>query len=163
MNVIADLNIDVRIVFGRQINIVRYHPMIVQFNAMNQKCAPRIFASINRIFIYIRHCLELELAWIFFFAFAFFHAWGIWKRSSTWTMHHASGNRLVGQPICLWIRKLSTDHVVYILDHVWLVIFGKEDENVCIRQAMFLKFNDIDSHNRASQNMLLMNVIDQLV
>ncbi len=28
---------------------------------------------------------------------------------------------------------------------------------------MFLKLNDIDSHNRASQNILLMNVIDQLL
>jgi hypothetical protein len=43
----------------------------------------------------------LELAWILFFAFAIFHAWGIWKHSSTWTMHHAFGNRLVGQPVCL--------------------------------------------------------------
>jgi len=34
-------------------------------------------------------------------------------------MHHAFGNRLVGQPICLWIWKFSTDHAVYILDHLW--------------------------------------------
>ncbi len=51
MNVITDLNIDVRIVYGQQINIVQYHPTIVQFNAMNQKCAPRISVSINRIFV----------------------------------------------------------------------------------------------------------------
>jgi hypothetical protein len=36
MNVVVDLNVDVRIIFGRQIDIVRYHPTIVQFNAMNQ-------------------------------------------------------------------------------------------------------------------------------
>jgi hypothetical protein len=65
-NVVADLNIDVRIVFSQQIYIVWYHPTIVQFNAMNQKCAPRISASINRIFVYIRHRLGLELAWIIF-------------------------------------------------------------------------------------------------
>ncbi len=132
-NVVADFNVDVRIVFGWQIDIMWYHPTIVQFNAMNQKCAPFIFASTNRISIYIRHRLRLELAWIFFFAFAFFHAWGIWKRSSTWTMHHASGNRLVGQPVCFWIRKFCIDHAVYIFDRVWLVVFGKEDENVCMR------------------------------
>jgi hypothetical protein len=132
-NVVVDLNIDVRILFGRQINIVRYHPMIVQFNAMNQNCAPRISVSINRISVYIRHCLGLELAWILFFSFAIFHAWGIWRCNSTWTMHHASGNRIVGQPICLWIRKFSTDHAVYILDHVWLIVFDKKDENVCMR------------------------------
>ncbi len=102
-NVVADLNIDVRIIFGQQIDIVRYHPTIVQFNTMNQNCVPCIFASINRISIYIRHHLGLELAWILFFTLAIFHAWGIWKRSSTWTMHHASNNRLMGQPICLWI------------------------------------------------------------
>jgi hypothetical protein len=45
---------------------------------------------------------------------------------------------------------------------VWLVVFGKENENVCMRQPTLLKLNDIDSCNRASQNMLLMNVIDQL-
>ncbi len=132
-NVVADLNNDVRIVFSRQIHIVRYHPTIVQFSTMNQKCAPRISVSINRIFVYIRHRLGLELAWILLFAFAFFHAWGIWKRSSTWTMYHAFGNSLVGQPICFWIRKFSTDHAVYILDRVWLVVFGKENENVCMR------------------------------
>jgi hypothetical protein len=66
INVVADLNVDVHIVFGQQIDIVRYHPTIVQFNAMNQNCAPRIFALINRISIYIRHCLKLELVWIFF-------------------------------------------------------------------------------------------------
>jgi len=78
-------------------------------------------------------------------------------------MHHASGNHLVGQPICLWIQKFNTDHAVYILDRVWLAIFDKEDENVCMRQPTFLKFNDIDSCNRASQNMFLVNVIDQLL
>ncbi len=98
-----------------------------------------------------------------FFAFAFFHVGGVWKRSSTWTMHHASGNCLVGQLVCFRIRKFSTDHVVYVLDRVWLVVFGKEDENVCMRQPTLLKFNDIDSHNRASQNMLLVNVVDQFL
>jgi len=77
MNIIADFNVDVRIVFGRQIDIVQYHPTIVQFNAMNQNCAPYISASINKIFVYIHHCLRLELVWILFFAFAIFHAWGI--------------------------------------------------------------------------------------
>jgi len=117
-NVVVDLNIDVRIVFGRQINIVWYHPTIVQLNAMNQKCVPHISASINRISIYIRHCFGLELAWILFFAFAFFHAWGIWKRSSTWTMHHASGNRFMGQFVCFLIRNFITYHAVYIFDRV---------------------------------------------
>ncbi len=93
-NVVADLNVDVCIVFGRQIDIVWYHPTIVQFNAMNQNYVPRISASTNRISIYIRHRLKLELVWILIFAFAIFHAWGIWKRSSTWTMHHASCNHL---------------------------------------------------------------------
>jgi hypothetical protein len=51
--------------------------------------------------------------------------------------------------------------VVYIFNRVWLVVFGKEDENVCMRQPTFLKFNDIDSRNRASQNMFLVNVIDR--
>jgi hypothetical protein len=78
-------------------------------------------------------------------------------------MHHAFGNRLMGQPIYLWIRKFNTNHAVYILDRVWLAIFGKEDENVCMRQPTLLKLNDIDSRNRASQNMLLVNVIDQLL
>ncbi len=100
---------------------------------MNQNCAPRISASINRISIYIRHRLGLELAWILFFSFAIFHAWGIWKRNSTWTMHHAFGNRFVGQPVCLWIRKFNIDHAVYIFDRVWFVVFGNEDENVCMR------------------------------
>jgi hypothetical protein len=46
---------------------------------------------------------------------------------------------------------------------VWLAILGKKDENVCMRQPTLLKFNDIDSRNRASQNMVLVNVIDQLL
>jgi hypothetical protein len=100
-NVVADLNIDVCIVFGRQIDIVRYHPMIAQFNAMNQNCSLRISALINRIPVYIRQRFGLELVWILFLTFAIFHAWGIWKHNSTWTMHHASNNHLVGQPICL--------------------------------------------------------------
>jgi len=79
------------------------------------------------------------------------------------SMHGASGNRLLGQPICLWIQKFSTNNAVYILNCVWLVVFGKEDENVCMQQPTFLTLNDIDSHNRASQNMLLVNVIDQLL
>jgi len=66
MNVVADLNINVCIVFGQQIDILQYHPTIVQFNTMNQKCAPHISTLINRISIYIRHHLGLELAWIFF-------------------------------------------------------------------------------------------------
>ncbi len=74
-NVVADLNIDVCIVFGWQIDIVRYHPTIVQFNAMNQKCVPHISTLINRISVYIRHCLELEFVWILLSTFAFFHAW----------------------------------------------------------------------------------------
>jgi hypothetical protein len=53
--------------------------------------------------------------------------------------------------------------VVYILDYVWLVVFNKKDENVCMRQPTLLKLNDIDSRNHASQNMLLMNVIDKLL
>jgi len=53
--------------------------------------------------------------------------------------------------------------MVYILNRVWLVVFGKEDENVCMRQPTLLKFNDIDSRNRASKNMLLANVVDQLL
>jgi hypothetical protein len=57
----------------------------------------------------------------------------------------------------------STLIVVYILDRVWLVVFGKEDENVCMRQPTLLTLNDINSHNRASQNMFIMNVIDQLL
>jgi hypothetical protein len=68
-----------------------------------------------------------------FFAFAIFHVWGIWKHNSTWTMHHAAGKRLVGQLVYLWIWKFSTDHAIYILDHVWFVVFGKKDENVCMR------------------------------
>jgi hypothetical protein len=58
-------------------------------------------------------------------------------------MHHASGNCFVGQPVCLWIWKFNIDHAIYILDYVWLVIFGKEDENVCMRQPTLLKLNDI--------------------
>jgi len=130
---------------------------------MNQNCVPRIFTSINRVSVYICHHLGLELAWILFFTFAFFHVGGIWKRSSTWTMHHASGNRFVGQLVCFLIRKFSTDHVVYVLDRVWLAVFDKENENVCMRQPTLLKFNDIDSYNCASQNMLLVNVVDQLL
>jgi hypothetical protein len=53
----------------------------------------------------------------------------------------------VGQPICLWIWKFSIDHAIYILDRVWLVVFGKENENVCMRQPTLLKLNDIDSRN----------------
>ncbi len=53
--------------------------------------------------------------------------------------------------------------MVYILDRVWLVVFGKENENVCMRQPTLLKLNDIDSRNRASQNILLMNVINQFL
>jgi hypothetical protein len=78
-------------------------------------------------------------------------------------MHHAFGNRLVGQPICLWIQKFNTNHAVYIPDGVWLAFFGKKDENVCMWQPTLLKLNDIDSRNRAPQNMLLVNVIDQLL
>jgi hypothetical protein len=158
-----DHNVDVRIVFGQQIDIVWYHPMIIQFNVVNQNCAPRIFALINRISLYIQHRLGLELVWILPFAFAIFHAWGIWKCNSTWTMHHASGNRLVGQPIYLWIRKFSTDHAVSIFNRLWLAILSKKDENVYMRQPTLLKLNDIDSRNRASQNMLLVNVIEQLL
>jgi hypothetical protein len=66
----------------------------------------------------------------------------------------------VGQPIFLWIQKFSIDHVVYIFDHVWFAVFGKKDENVCMWQPTLLKLNDIDSLNRASQNMFLVNVID---
>jgi hypothetical protein len=51
----------------------------------------------------------------------------------------------------------------YILDRVWLAVFGKEDDNVCMWQPTLLKLNDIDSRNRASQNMVLVNVIDQLL
>jgi hypothetical protein len=105
----------------------------------------------------------LELAWILFFAFAFFHTWGIWKHISSRTMHHASGNRFVGQLVCLWIWKFNTNHAVYILDHVWFAIFDKEDENVCMQEPTLLKFNDIDSRNCASQNMFFVNVIDQLL
>ncbi len=65
-------------------------------------------------------------------------------------MHHAYGNHFVGQHVCLWIWKFSTDHAVYILDRVWLEIFGKENENVCMRQPTYLKLNDINSRNRAS-------------
>ncbi len=163
MNVVTNLNVDVCIVFGRQIDIVRYHPTIVQFNVVNQNYAPRIFTLINRIFVYIRHYLGLELLWILFFSFAIFHAWDIWKCSSAWTMHHASSNRLVGQFVCFWIRKFKIDHAVYIFDRVWLVVFDKEDENVCMQQPTFFKLNDIDCRNCASQNMFLVNVIDQLL
>jgi hypothetical protein len=53
--------------------------------------------------------------------------------------------------------------VVYILNRVWLAVFGNQDENVCMQQPTLLKLNDIDSRNCASQNMLLVNVIDQLL
>ncbi len=66
MNVVADLNVNVCIIFGQQIDIVRYHPTIFQFNTVNQNCAPHISTSITRIFVYIHHCLGLEFAWIFF-------------------------------------------------------------------------------------------------
>jgi hypothetical protein len=46
---------------------------------------------------------------------------------------------------------------------VWLGVFGKKDENVCMLPPTLLKLNDIDSRNRASQNMVLVNVIDQLL
>ncbi len=78
-------------------------------------------------------------------------------------MHHVTGNHLMGQLVCFWIWKFSIDHTVYILDRVWLTIFGKEDENVCMRQPTLLKLNDIDSHSHASQNMFLVNIIDQLL
>jgi len=78
-------------------------------------------------------------------------------------MHHAFGNHLVGQSVCFLIQKFSTDHVVYILNRVWLVVFDKEDENVCMWQPTLLKLNDIDSLNHVFQNILLMNVIDQFL
>jgi hypothetical protein len=65
-------------------------------------------------------------------------------------MNHAYGNCFVGQHVCFWIQKFSTDHAVYIFDRVWLVIFGKEDGNVCMWQPTLLKLNDIDSCNHAS-------------
>jgi hypothetical protein len=65
-------------------------------------------------------------------------------------MQHAFGNRFVGQLVCLWIRKFNTDHAVYILDRVWFEVFGKKEENVCMRQPTLLTLNDIDSRNRVS-------------
>jgi len=93
-NVVADLNVDVRIVFGQQIDIVRYHPTIVQFNAMNQNCAPCISASINRIFVYIYHHFRLELAWIFFFHFPS-------------SMHGAFGNTTPHGPCIMHLATVS--------------------------------------------------------
>ncbi len=78
-------------------------------------------------------------------------------------MDHASGNRFMGQPVCLRIWKFSSNHAVYILDRVWLIVFDKEDDNVCMRQPTLLKLYDIDSHNRASHNMFFVIVIDQLL
>jgi hypothetical protein len=69
----------------------------------------------------------------------------------------------VGQPVCLWIRKFNSNHAVYILDHMWLVVFGNKDDNVCMRQPTLLKLNDIDSSTCAPRNILLVNVIDQLL
>jgi hypothetical protein len=40
---------------------VWYHPTIVQFNTMNQNCAPCISVLINRISVYIRHHLGWNL------------------------------------------------------------------------------------------------------
>jgi hypothetical protein len=85
MNVVANLNVDVRIVFGQQIDIVRYHPTILQFNVVNQNYAPRISASINRIFVYIRHYLGLELV-----GYCFFHLPS--------SMHGAFGNAIPHGP-----------------------------------------------------------------
>jgi hypothetical protein len=75
-------------------------------------------------------------------------------------MHHASGNRFVGQLVYIWIWKFNIDHAIYILDCVWFAIFDKEDENVCMRQPTLLKLNDIDLCNRVSHNMFFVNVID---
>jgi hypothetical protein len=41
-------------------------------------------------------------------------------------MHHAFGNRLVGQLVRFLIRKFSTDHAIYILDCVWLAVVGEK-------------------------------------
>ncbi len=130
---------------------------------MNQKCVPHISTSINRISVYIHHRLELELAWIYFFCICFLPCRG--HLETQLHMNHASCIwQPSRRPTCLFrIWKFSTDHAVYILDGVWLAVFSKKDENVCMRQPTLLKFNDIDSHNRASQNMLLVNVIDQLL
>jgi hypothetical protein len=62
-----------------------------------------------------------------------------------------------------WMTGRMDGKLHDVLDHVWLAVFGKEDENVCMRQPTLLKFNDIDSRNHASQNMLLVNVVDQLL
>ncbi len=79
-------------------------------------------------------------------------------------MDHASCIwQLFRGPTCLFlIREFSSDHAVHVLDRVWFAVFGKEDENVCMQQPTLLKF-DIYFYNRASQNMLLVNVIDQLL
>ncbi len=53
--------------------------------------------------------------------------------------------------------------MVYVLDRVWLAVFDKEVENVCMQQPTLLKFNDIDSCNRVSQNMLLVNVVNKFL
>jgi hypothetical protein len=54
-------------------------------------------------------------------------------------------------------------HAVYILERVWLEVFGKEDENVCMRQPTLLEINGINSRNRASHNKLLVNVINHFL
>ncbi len=78
-------------------------------------------------------------------------------------MDHALSNRHVGQPICFLIRKFCIDYAIYILDHVWLVVLSKEDENVCMLPTTLLKLNDIYFHNCTSYNMFFVNVIDQLL
>ncbi len=121
-NVVENLNVDVRIVFGQQIDIVRYHPTIVQFNAMNQKCAPHISASINRIFVYIRHRLGLELAWILFLHLPF-------------SMHGAFGNTAPHGPCIMHLATVSWANLFVSRFKNLALIMWSKSSTVCGLQS----------------------------
>jgi hypothetical protein len=97
-NVVTDFNVDVHIVFGRQIDIMRrYHPTIVQFNAMNQhilhfckRCAievvvqnerllPSQLASLNGNHYYSSHSLGESMLSAFTFTLESMHYEPRWR------------------------------------------------------------------------------------
>lgn len=108
----------------------------------------------------IQSCI-LERFGVAFGALAILHASTLWVCGAAWAVHHAPGDGGIKQRVLGSIRDFCRNHLVVVGGVVGFGGRVKNDEEVCMREAALLKFNNMDVRHHPAQNAVLEKELQQ--
>lgn len=157
----TNLNIDVAIVLGSQMRIIRDDPGVVEDKALGVGMGDTVVRPcILGITIFFKKSARTERFWEMLLALAIDHARSIGEVRTTGTMEHTFCDNFKEPGMSGLIRDLSRDDVVCLECIVNLEFRIEENQDVCMREATLLELYCVNTCSKTTKEATI-NVLDK--